>query len=179
MRLLEETSDRLVVHVAVGTRWLVPTDERGRRHGPLERAGWSLRPAVWERHEAIQVHYRDEFRSVWNLFRPDGDGVVERYVSFQLPATRTSYGIDSLDLELDVVASADFSTWRWKDVEAYRAARRSGAIDDGAARGVRTAAIRTLRELRRRAMPDLARWDGWRPGRLAPVEVDLEGMPWR
>ncbi|MEO8354889.1 MAG: DUF402 domain-containing protein [Chloroflexota bacterium] len=43
------------------------------------------------------------------------------YINFQLPFRRSHYGVDTLDLDLDLIINPDFSH-EWKDVEDYQKA---------------------------------------------------------
>jgi hypothetical protein len=75
---------------------------------------WSLRDR-WLGATALQLRRPDDWYSVWKFF--SASGAFECwYVNFERPLVRTPQGIDTDDLELDLVVLPDGER-RWKDVE--------------------------------------------------------------
>ena len=82
----------------------------------------------------VQFGAGDRF-SVSRFIRP-GQGSNGWYVDFVRPARRTPLGIDTFDLLLDLVVTADLSEYRWKDEDEYAHGCRLGLIDDALHRRV-------------------------------------------
>jgi hypothetical protein len=90
----------------------------------------------WRGHGVLQLQRPDEMHAVWVLWTgPDRD-FTGWYVNLQEPFRRTRFGIDTQDLELDIVVSPDGS-WHFKDDE-----RLEGWIERGRWTPAEVAAIR-------------------------------------
>jgi hypothetical protein len=115
---------------------------------------------TWDGATALQLRRAGDWYSVWKLFDPAGrfDGW---YVNFERPYARTAHGIDTDDLELDLVVLPDGER-RWKDVEllAARLEQRRFGVDE------LLAVLRAAGEVAALLDRDdrwWASWDGWRP----------------
>jgi hypothetical protein len=89
---------------------------------------WSGR-AAWSGATVLQLRRAGSWYSVWKFF--DGDVFAGWYVNFERPVVRRPDGIDTDDLELDLVVEPD-GTRRWKDVEHLHARLEEGrfSVDD-------------------------------------------------
>ncbi|MDO9457249.1 DUF402 domain-containing protein [Nocardioides sp.] len=88
-----------------------------------------VRPHPWTGPTVLQLWRPDDWCSVWKFFE---DGLFACwYVNFERPVVRTADGIDTDDLELDLVVTPD-GRRTWKDVEHLHARLAEGrfALDD-------------------------------------------------
>jgi predicted RNA-binding protein associated with RNAse of E/G family len=69
----------------------------------------------------------DKFYSVRLYWHEASNTFRGYYVNFQLPFKRSQCGIDTLDLELDLVIGTDYS-FAWKDLEDYKQGIEAGVI---------------------------------------------------
>ena len=76
---------------------------------------WSAKDR-WRGHGVLQLQRPREMHAVWVFWRGDDRELAAWYVNIQEPFRRTSLGVDTQDLELDVVVEPDGS-WRLKDDE--------------------------------------------------------------
>ena len=120
---------------------------------------WSRQDA-WADATALQLRRSGDWYSVWKFF--DEAGLFSGwYVNFERPLVRTPDGIQTDDLELDLIVLPDGER-RWKDVEhlAEGLDRRRYEVDD--LREVLRAAAR-VSELLDRDDRWWSPWDEWVP----------------
>ena len=120
---------------------------------------WS-RQDRWHHATALQLRRSDDWHSVWKFFSLAGDFDCW-YVNFERPFVRTSDGIATHDLELELVLLPDGQR-RWKDVEHLAPALASGRMDTHQLLRVLDAAA----EVTDRLVRDdrwWSPWDGWTP----------------
>jgi hypothetical protein len=123
-------------------------------------------PHPWSSNErwlgatALQLRRPDDWYSVWKFFSARGEFECW-YVNFERPLVRTAQGIDTDDLELDLVVLPDGDR-RWKDVEhlAARLDQRRFGVDE------LVAVLRAAAEVTNLLDRDdrwWSPWDGWSP----------------
>jgi len=84
------------------------------------------------------------------------------YINFQLPFRRSSLGIDTLDLDLDIIINPDFS-FEWKDVDDYQKAIEHGLITPEWVQGIDFAKPEIFERLEKRQYPFDGSWLDWKP----------------
>jgi hypothetical protein len=142
----------LAVVLADGTPFTFPPHPRGPHP-------WNHNDR-WHGATALQLRRPDDWYSVWKFFSTAGD-FDGWYVNFERPLVRTPEGIDTDDLELDLVVRPDGQRV-WKDVEAL-----AGRLDEGRfgigelVEVLRAAAVVT--ELLDRDERWWSPWDDWAP----------------
>ena len=142
----------LAVVLADGARFTFPPHPGGPHP-------WSGRDR-WRGATALQLRRPHDWYSVWRFFSASGEFECW-YVNFERPLVRTAQGIDTDDLELDLVVLPDGER-RWKDVEhlARRLEQRRFGVDELVA--VLRAAS-DVSDLLDRDERWWARWDDWTP----------------
>ncbi len=119
---------------------------------------WSGRDA-WVGPTVLQLRRPDDWYSVWMFF--DGGDLDCWYVNFERPLVRTADGIDTDDLELDLVVEPDGAR-QWKDVEQLHARLGEGRYSTAdLVRVLEEAAVIT--DLLDRDERWWAPWDAWTP----------------
>lgn len=116
----------------------------------------------WTGHGVLQLQRPDEAHAVWVFWHGDERAFGAWYLNLQEPFRRTSIGIDTQDLELDVVVSPDGS-WRFKDDERLEPWVERGRYTAEEVAAIRAEGARIAVELEagRRWWSD--DWAGWAP----------------
>jgi predicted RNA-binding protein associated with RNAse of E/G family len=79
-----------------------------------------------------------------------------------MPVRRTAIGIESMDLQLDVVATPD-RVWSWKDADEFDRIADRGLLDAETVERVRAEAAAVIGRLEANEAPFDEGWDQWRP----------------
>jgi hypothetical protein len=113
------------------TEWLRTGDVGVRRQAipNLVARRWELEPWTWRETWVRSWFGVGQYWSV-HRFSAQTDDASRWYVNFELPARRTSIGIDTFDLLLDLVVAAGSLACQWKDEDEYQHGRRLGLISD-------------------------------------------------
>jgi predicted RNA-binding protein associated with RNAse of E/G family len=93
------------------------------------------------------------------------------YINLETSLRRTPIGFDLVDHCLDVVVSADRSSWRWKDEDELEEAVALGIFTQEEALTFRSDGERAVRHLLTGEPPFDHDWTGWRPDPAWPVPV--------
>ncbi|MFD9687346.1 DUF402 domain-containing protein [Kitasatospora sp. NPDC059088] len=140
-------------------------DEETRKQGlhDLAAGQWELAPWPW-RGTVLRSHFTGgEYFSVHYFQDPDTGTPLRLYVNFEMPYTRTSLGIDTFDLFVDLVVEPDLSKYYWKDTDEYAQGRRLGLVDDSQHKQVEAARERVLVLLQEQTAPFTGVWPRWSP----------------
>jgi predicted RNA-binding protein associated with RNAse of E/G family len=85
------------------------------------------------------------------------------YINLQRPFERTSSGVTTMDLMLDVLIAADCREWQWKDEDEFQAMIDWGLIDKHEAGAVRAEAERVIARAEAGESPFSDPWPLWKP----------------
>ena len=123
---------------------------------------WAANDA-WRGPTVLQLRRPGEWYSVWKFFGPASDGSPFRfwYLNIERPVVRRGAGIDTDDLELDLVIDPD-GTRHWKDVEHLTARLGEGRFDVAVLLQVLATAA-DLADVLDRDERWWSPWDDWRP----------------
>jgi hypothetical protein len=152
--------------------WLRTGDDTVRKRAiPNMAAGrWELGWWAWRDTTLLTRSGAGDYFSVSQFFDAEGhcDGW---YVDFIRPWRRTAFGVDTFDLLLDLIVTADLSGYRWKDEDEYAQGRRLGLIDDALHQRVDAARERVISLVQSRRGPFGEDWSAWQrdPAWQAPV----------
>ncbi len=94
------------------------------------------------------------------------------YVNLQLPYKRSSFGVETMDLILDVVVAPDLSGWAWKDEDQFEDAITRGIFDSTFASGIRAAGLDAVERLDAES-DEFSQWQHWTP----PPDWELPTLP--
>ena len=178
VRVVEDADDLLAVYLPdaaplsyqLDVPWPTPTGNHP----------WWPRP-TWESHGCLMLQRPGEAYAIWHFWDGPNRTFSCWYVNLQEPFRRTPIGIDTQDLELDIVILPDGS-WTFKDEDKLDAHVLTGRftrreMDDALALGAR------LGEMIDAGAtwwdPAWAHWTAdpsW--GVVAPVPAGWERAPW-
>lgn len=125
--VLEDGPRLSVLRISAGTDWLAAVGRRGQRVHGYERH-WRLAPVRWHTHDITYLCTPGRWFAIGLVTRAQEEAVLKYYVNAQDPLTRTPWGFDTMDRELDLEVDASTGRARWKDVEHFRRLSRAGAI---------------------------------------------------
>ncbi|HEY2982302.1 MAG TPA: DUF402 domain-containing protein [Anaerolineales bacterium] len=134
----------------------------GKRRWVFRDKPWKLEQYIWHTNRLLCVLEPDKYYSTMYFWNAESNEFLCYYVNFQLPFRRSLSGIDTLDLELDLVIQPDLS-YEWKDQDDYERAIQGGVIPDEWRRGVALASQEVLRKIEQREYPLDGAWLGWTP----------------
>ena len=107
---------------------------------------WLMREGDWH---ATWVAYKDDAHWGW-------------YINLQEPFRRTRRGVQTMDLELDVIIWPD-RTWYYKDEDEFEYLVAHGLIDETKAKHARDEALRVIGRAQADEPPFSEDWGEWKP----------------
>jgi len=131
MRVVEETSDRLVAWLAAGTeiRYWATEDGRDPRTLPLDRrfrSKMTTARRTWEGPGVLRVIFTNTVYQVIHFWTPE-KRFAGWYVNFEAPSRRLGHQILTSDWQLDLWIAPD-ETGQWKDEDEAAAAIDAGML---------------------------------------------------
>lgn len=152
--VVSDEDDLLVLYMPAGSPLEFAHDFFGAPHP------WGRRKR-WHGHGVLQLQRPAEMHSVWVFWDgPDRD-FAAWYVNIQEPFRRTPIGVDTQDLELDIVVEPDGS-WTVKDDDKLEAWVERGRYTEADVSAIRAEGARLIAELdagRRWWSEDWASWE--------------------
>jgi predicted RNA-binding protein associated with RNAse of E/G family len=149
--VVKDTLQQLVLAVVPGTNCMVEGNyakgtKNAKRLWDFKDRDWLLEEFTWHTNRLLTITESEKYYSImlyWNHIRNE---FVGYYVNFQLPFQRSHCGIDSLDLDLDIVIEPDLS-FQWKDEDDYHKAIEQGVITPEWVQGIERAKPEILERL--------------------------------
>ncbi len=165
--VVKDTLDELVVTVLPGAEGVAEKDytkgkKNGKRLWDFANNDWELAKYSWHTNRVLAMVQPEKYYAILYFWHHQHNKFIGYYVNFQLPFQRVHGGINTLDLDLDLVIEPDFS-FRWKDQEDYQQAIHHGIISPEWIRGVEGATPEIFDKLDRRHYPFDGSWLHWLP----------------
>jgi len=153
--VVQDDDDVLALYMPEGSPLTFRADFFGAPHP------WSGKDA-WQGHGVLQLQQPGEAHAVWVFWDGPDRELGAWYVNIQEPFRRTPIGVDTQDLELDIVIRPD-RTWTLKDDERLEPWVERGRYTQAEVAGIRAEGARVIAELEagRRWWSD--DWATWRP----------------
>lgn len=136
--------------------------KNARRRWDFKDKPWRLEKFFWRTNRLLFLLEPQKYYSIIFFWNAASNDFLCYYINFQIPFQRSHCGIDTLDLDLDLVINPDF-TWEWKDVDDYQKAIESEIILPEWAREIETAKEEILDRLEQRQYPFDGSWLDWAP----------------
>jgi len=159
--VVEDGVDRTILFVPAGALVAVAVDDDGRQLR-LPVGAWRLEFRPVRAFSTLSFAWPGTPYAILFLREPDG-APRGWYVNVQTPLARTSVGFDEVDHALDVLVSADRTSWSWKDEDELEDAVELGLFTPEDAAGFREAGERAIRHLVERQPPFDEPWEDWAP----------------
>ncbi|MBM4418511.1 MAG: DUF402 domain-containing protein [Chloroflexi bacterium] len=165
-RVVRDDSDCIALYLCPGT---VFRARGGTCGGPSGRVllpdGWdgSYERRVWHTHRVLIVYRPGDAHSVGVFWREREAAPAFWYINPEAPWRRTTRGFDTRDHTLDIVVSADLSSWEWKDEDEFAFKQAVGMIPPDEAAATRAEGWRAIERIERGATPYRDGWELWTP----------------
>lgn len=165
--LVKDCPQEIVLTLLPGTECIAeetyPRGKKsGRRRWYFVDHVWKLARYTWQTNRLLLIFEPENYYSIILFWNHASSGFLCYYVNFQLPFQRSSFAVDTLDLDLDLIIHPDFS-YEWKDVEDYQNAISHGLILPEWSREIETATETVLQRLEKRYYPFDGSWLDWMP----------------
>jgi hypothetical protein len=172
LTVVEDRDEYTLLWLAAGTPVRFPrfTDGRPVRDVPLaERFGspWHTADDTWTGTSVLVLVRPERWHTVQWFFAPDGT-FRNWYVNVETPTVRWDGGLDTDDLEVDVVAGLD-RRCQLKDVDEADAAHAAGEVSDDWAAKAKREAAQAIADLGAGIWPYDGSWTDFRPDPSWPI----------
>ena len=159
--VVEDSPSLISLFLAAGTPTLMTRPRIAGAPKPWNPGEWDLVESAWDRWNTLYLQAPGEWRSTWVMWSPDWR-FLGWYVNLQEPLTRTRWGFDIRDLQLDILVAPD-GTWRWKDEDDFARSLECGLISAEHGELVRSSAADAIRDIEAGAWPFEPGIADWRP----------------
>jgi len=164
---VKDTPEEVAVALLPGAEAVMPEGYaegklNGKRRWDFKDRPWKLEKYVWHTNRLLCLLEPGNYYSTMLFWRAEDNRFLGYYINFQLPFRRSRSGIDTLDLELDLIINPDFSI-EWKDREDYQKGIEHGIISSAWAAEIERATREILGRVEKRAYPFNASWLDWKP----------------
>ena len=165
--VVKDTPEELCVTLLPGTECVAPEGyldgkDSTKRRWSFKDKDWKLENYAWRTNRLLILLEPDTYYSTMYFWRADSNDFLLYYINFQLPFQRSHCGIDTLDLDLDLIINPDFS-FRWKDEDDYQKAIDHEVIMPEWMQEIEIAKKEIFNKLEKRQYPYDGSWLNWIP----------------
>jgi len=165
--VVKDSPNEMVLALLPGTECIAPEGylqgkQSDKRRWNYKDKYWELEKYDWRTNRLLILLEPDKFYSTMYFWDHASNEFLCYYMNFQLPFRRSASGIDTLDLDLDLIINPDFS-FEWKDEEDYQKAIGHEIISPEWVQGIETAKGNVLEKLKKRQYPYDGSWLDWLP----------------
>jgi hypothetical protein len=136
--------------------------KNGKRRWDFKTEDWKLEKFTWHTNRLLFILEPEKYYSTIYFWEHASNEFLCYYINFQLPFGRNHCGIDTLDLDIDIIVNPDFS-FEWKDLDDYQKAIETGVILPEWVDKIESAKEEVLGRLERREYPLDGSWVDWQP----------------
>jgi predicted RNA-binding protein associated with RNAse of E/G family len=123
---------------------------------------WVLEELIWHTNRLLVLTKPGKYYSTMFFWDDTSNEFLCYYINFQTPYQRSPFGIDTLDLDLDLIINPDMS-FEWKDIDDYEKGIETGVILPEWIEAVESAKIEIFDRLSKRKYPFDGSWLDWQP----------------
>ena len=165
--VVKDTPEEMCVTLLPGTECVAPEGyldgkDSAKRRWSFKDNDWKLENYAWRTNRLLILLEPNTYYSTMFFWRADSNDFLLYYINFQLPFQRSHCGIDTLDLDLDLIINPDFS-FRWKDEDDYQKAIDHEVIMPEWTQAIEIAKKEIFYKLEKRQYPFDGSWLNWRP----------------
>jgi predicted RNA-binding protein associated with RNAse of E/G family len=180
MKVVRDDEEVLALWFPKNTVFKVPVTPQTREYAPTRRErliaclhlqDWILADRSWDV-SSLWLIERGAYHATAVTWWDDGSH-RGYYVNFQEPYRRTSRGIQTFDLALDMLVDDDLATWEWKDEDEFEAYELERVIDAFTVEAVRREGDRVIERIKSKRSPFCDPWPDWTP----PTSWELPTLP--
>ncbi|MCI0610546.1 MAG: DUF402 domain-containing protein [Anaerolineae bacterium] len=164
---MRDTDEELMLALLPGAECIAQEDypeakKNGRRWWDFKNQPWKLKTYIWRTNRLLLILEPEKYYSTMYFWNHESNEFLCYYINFQLPFKRSDCGIDTLDLDLDLLINPDFS-FEWKDVDDYQKAIDNEVIFPDWAHGIDSAKQEIFSRLEKCSYPYDGFWLDWMP----------------
>jgi len=159
--IVRDSPELVAVYWPAGTPNMIPVERTSPRDLLLDQI--QLVPQTWTDTDVLMLVPNGASHAIYAMWKTGQAKLLCWYINLQEPLRRTKLGFDSMDHFLDIVISADRSTWHWKDEDEFNEAVELGIFSPDEASAIRSEGERALQLLRTDNAQFYDRWENWRP----------------
>jgi uncharacterized protein DUF402 len=165
--VVKDTREETVLTLLPGAECMTEKDnakgkKNGHRRWDFKDKDWELETYFWRANRLLLLLAPQRYYSTIYFWNDSSNEFLCYYINFQLPFQRTPSGINTLDLELDLIINADFSH-EWKDLDDFKKATEHEIISPEWTHGIENAKPEIFDQLKKRQYPFDGSWLDWRP----------------
>lgn len=165
--VVQDTEKELVLALLPGAEAMIEPDyvknqKKGKRRWDFKDQPWTLEKVNWHTNRLLFLVEPEKYYSTIFFWNHTSNEFLCYYINFQLPCQRKHCGIDTLDLDIDLVIHPDFS-FTWKDLDDYKTAIDHGVIFPEWIQGIEAAKPEILEKLEKHQYPFDGAWLNWMP----------------
>ena len=165
--VVKDSPDELVLTLLPGTECIAEeTYPKGKKNGnrrwDFKDSDWRLEKYTWQTNRLLLIFEPEKFYSTIYFWNHASNEFLCYYINFQEPFRRSAYGVDTLDLDLDMIIRPDLS-YEWKDEDDYQMAIDHGIIFPEWVQGIEDAKKDVFTRLERKQYPFDGKWLNWMP----------------
>ena len=146
----------------MGPAGWVDEKNKGTRPWEFMDKPWKLKNYFWHTFRTLFVLEPGKFYTTVFYWNAVSNQLLKYYINFQTPFTRSHSGIDTRDLELDLIINPNLS-YEWKDQKEYQKGIHSGVILPEWIPGIESAKKEVFDKLAKRQYPFDGSWLNWTP----------------
>jgi len=163
--VVQDTSEELVLTLLPGTECVAPEGyllgkNSFQRRWNFKEKDWQLEKYSWHTNRLLLLLEPEKYYSIIYFWNHETNHFLCYYINFQLPFQRVQSGIDTLDLDLDLIINPDFS-YVWKDVDDYQKAIENEIIFPEWIQRIEEAKSDVFNTLEKRQYPFDGSWLDW------------------
>jgi hypothetical protein len=163
--VVKDTPKEIVLALLPGAEGMVEPDyvksqKRGKHRWDFKNQPWDLESFHWHTNRLLFLLEPEKYYSTIYFWNDASNEFMCYYMNFQLPFQRSACGIDTLDLDLDLVINPDLS-FGWKDLDDYQKAIDHGIIFPEWIQGIEDAKPEIFEKLQKRQYPFDGSWLDW------------------
>ena len=165
--VVEDTPDQVVLTLLPGTECIAEETylkgkQNANRRWDFTNRNWNLEKYTWQTNRLLLIFKPEKFYSTILFWNHASNEFLCHYINFQEPFRRSHCGVDTLDLDLDMIIKPDHG-FEWKDEDDYQKAIDHGVIYPEWIQGIEEAQKEILDKLERRQYPFDGSWLDWMP----------------
>jgi protein associated with RNAse G/E len=165
--VVKDSPEEIVLTLLPGTECIAEESypkgkKNGKRRWFFLKEDWQLAKYTWQTNRLLLIFEPQKYFSTILFWNHESHEFLCYYINFQLPFKRTQWGVDTLDLDLDLIIHPDFR-YEWKDADDYQQAINHGVIFPEWIQGIEEAKPEIFNRLEKRHYPFDGSWLDWRP----------------
>lgn len=165
--VVRDSIEEIAVTLIPGTECIAPEGyssgkKSHKRRWNFKEEDWKAEQYFWRTNRLLLLMEPGKYYSTILFWKHENDEFLCYYINFQLPFQRSHSGVDTLDLDLDLIIHPDFS-YEWKDEDDYHRAIEREVIFPEWIEGIEVAKQDVFEKLERRRYPFDGVWLDWMP----------------